>query len=180
MPREFIVYACPIGPLAQRIDGFYERTLRKVGHNRAHDYMAHCTLTGFFHDEVEAIPSYVNALDEALARARSTQPTPVVRILGVELQENFHGLLLDSPWLKALTADFAAAVDSPSRRDDLRLKDWLHLSLAYDFPPEQGPKLARIAKEMIDIHLPVHWDLRFYERHVKDGWISHVVWPLDS
>jgi ubiquitin-associated SH3 domain-containing protein len=57
-------------------------------------------------------------------------------------------------WLKALMMDFAARVDSPTRTDALRLKDWLHLSLAYGFSPASAVPLETL----------VHRDVLPFER----------------
>jgi ubiquitin-associated SH3 domain-containing protein len=140
--------------------------------------MPHCTLTGFFHDDPAAVGIYCAALEAALGRARPHQPPVALSILRMELQEQFHGLLLDSPWLKALIADFTRSVDSPTRRDALRLKNWLHLSLAYAFPPQQHEPLAILARELVNPQAPVGWELRFYERAVSGAWICHSSWPL--
>ena len=74
--------------------------------------------------------------------------------------------------------DFARSVHSPTRRDTLRLKDWLHLSLAYAFPPEQHESLAKLARELVDMRAPVAWELSFYERDLEGAWIAHADWPL--
>lgn len=177
--REYIVYACPTGALADQIDTYYDVTRSALGPNTAHQYMPHCTLTGFFHDLPESIPIYVEALAAALERARSTQPQPELAILKMELQPQWHGLVLDGPWLKKLTADFASAAASPTRRDALRLKDWLHVSLAYGFPAEQHAALAQFARELVDISAPVGWDLRLYERLPDGAWVCHSSWELE-
>jgi ubiquitin-associated SH3 domain-containing protein len=97
----------------------------------------------------------------------------------VLFEPTFHGLDLHAPWLKALVVDFARRADSPTRVDAIRLKDWLHLSFAYHFPPEQHHALEQIAQETIDPAAPVGWDLRFYERDESGAWICHAKWPLE-
>jgi hypothetical protein len=174
----FIIYACPVGELADQIDHYYAVSQAICGPNASHSYMPHCSLTGFFHDEQEAVGRYIEALDTALRRARAAQPIPVLAIEGIALREDFHGLLLSSPWLKGLIGDFARTLSSPTRRDTLRLKDWLHLSLAYAFPPKQHTTLAELARKLVDIKAPVSWELRFYERHVDGSWACHAGWPL--
>ncbi|HJZ49311.1 MAG TPA: hypothetical protein VKE41_19175 [Roseiflexaceae bacterium] len=176
--RTFIVYACPVGELAAQIERYYAVSRELCGPNAAHDYIPHCSLTGFFHDDLVAIPDYVEALDSALQRARPARPNPVLGIERVELREDFHGLLLGGTWLKALIADFARTVRAPTRRDALRLKDWLHLSLAYAFPSEQDSLLAKLAQELVDITAPVGWELRLYERDAQSAWICHARWQL--
>lgn len=178
MTSKLIVYACPTGPLANQIDAYYTRSQELYGRNAAHAYPPHCTLTGFFHDDADSIPRYAAALAAALERARPMQPAPAVTITRLELHEHFHGLVLESPWLINLTADFAATADSPTRRDDLRLKDWLHLSLAYAFPPEQHTPLARLAGDLVDISAPVGWELRLYEQLPAGGWNCHAHWRI--
>lgn len=174
----YIVYACPTGILADHIDRYYAVSLERYGPNAAHKYMPHCTLTGFFHDEPDSIPTYITALEAALDRARATQPSAPLVIIEMVLREDFHGLLLDGPWLKAFVADFARTVNSPTRQDALRLKEWLHLSLAYEFPPQQHEPLAELARTLVDITTDVQWNLCFYERHEDGAWTCHAHWPL--
>ena len=175
----YIIYACPTGELAAQLSTYFQMSRATCGPNTAHRYMPHCTLTGFFHDQPSAIPIYVAALEAALVRAGPTQPKPVLTILGMELRPDFHVLPLDSPWLKGVIADFGRNVDSPTRQDTLRLKDWLHLSLAYEFAADQATTLAKLAEEFVDMSAPVGWDLRFYERHADWSWVCHAEWQLD-
>lgn len=176
--HEYIVYACPAGELADQLTRYFAASRALIGPNTAHHYMPHCTLTGFFHDDSESLHLYYAALEAALHRARPGRPIPVLSIMEVVFHEDFHGLLLDGIWLKLLIADFAISSQSPTRRDALRLKDWLHLSLAYGFPPEQHGALAALARKMLDITAPVAWELCFYERCVDGAWLRHARWPL--
>ena len=167
---ELILYACPVGELATQLDAYYARTRAEFGPNTAHRYPPHVTLTGFFHDTAAAIPIYIQALATALAAA--PQP-PTITITGTMFEPTFHGLLIESPWLKDLTKAFAWLAHSPTRRDALRLKDWLHLSLAYDFPPEHHAPLAECGRAMVDIAASVRWELRLYERYGMHEWRCH-------
>jgi len=173
--RELIVYACPTGDLAHQLACYFERTRSAYGPNAAHRYPAHITLTGFFHDDVRSIPAYTGWLQAALRRA--ARPGQI-QIEGMMLELNFHGLLIQSPWLKQMMADFASAAHSLTRSDALRLKDWLHLSLAYDFPPQRHLPLKALARETLDLQAAVGWEMRFYERFGKDEWRCHSIWPL--
>ena len=174
---KFIVYACPVGPLARQIDAYFERTRTQIGLNTAHEYMPHITLTGFFHDQPSTALPYVQTLDTALSNTSVTD-NPLVTINELLINEQFHGLGIDAPWLKELTAVFAQNAHSPTRSDNIRLKDWLHLSLAYGFQPEQAEPLAQLAREMIDLNTAVSWELRFYQRHPDKSWTCHATWPL--
>lgn len=57
-------------------------------------------------------------------------------------------------------------------------KEWLHLSFAYGFPPAQNEALQQLAREIIDPHAPVQWELRFYERPADQRWTCHGRWGL--
>ncbi|MEB3356577.1 MAG: hypothetical protein VKK04_07610 [Synechococcales bacterium] len=195
--REFIVYACPVGDLAQQLEAYFEKS-RAIAPNKAHDYMPHCTLTGFFHDQKAAIPTYCTALDQALREARSNQPKPAIAIQGLAFHPQWHGLELASDWIKQLIAHFARQARSASRRDDLRLKDWLHLSLAYGFDERYNEPLQQLALTLVNPAAAVDWELRFYERINSGGdpksnpgdgtgspqasqsamWICHQCWPI--
>lgn len=176
--RKLIVYACPTGPLAEQVAAYYGESRARFGPNSAHAYPPHITLTGFFHDAAEAIPAYVAALEAAHARAMADQPPAPVVIRELHHHAEFHGLLIESPWLEALTAAFAAVADSPTRRDPIRLKSWLHLSLAYGFRTEDGPALGALAAQMVQITAPVGWELRLYERQGEEGWVCHINYGL--
>jgi ubiquitin-associated SH3 domain-containing protein len=135
--------------------------------------MPHCTLTGFFEDELTAIPIYTKALENALSKSNFA-----IEILGITFKPKWHGLELYSPMLKQLIVNFAKTADSPTRKANLRLKDWLHLSLAYEFPPQQQDKLKTIAEEMINLQASVKWELRFYQQHSDGDWTCHQSWML--
>lgn len=178
-PRaELIVYACPTGDLAAQIEGFYRSSRERFGANSAHAYPPHITLTGFFHDEPRSIPDYVAALGAAHAAALPTRPAPPLTIGEMVTTGEFHGLLIASSWLEALAADFAARAASPTRSDALRLKRWLHLSLAYGFRPEDGPGLGAMARAMVSPAAPAGWELRLYERLLGGAWALHGAWPI--
>lgn len=176
--NKFILYICPTGPLAEQIEQYYVHARAEVGPNPAHDYMPHGSLTGFFPDEPATTAGYVALLAQLVAEFAPSQPTPVLRITHVMLNERFHGLELESPWLKALTAAFAERAESPTRPEAIRCKEWLHLSFAYGFPPEQHEPLLRLAGALIDPTAPVQWALRFYERHSGQRWTCHGEWLL--
>ncbi|KAI9030564.1 hypothetical protein DFJ74DRAFT_702855 [Hyaloraphidium curvatum] len=177
MPR-YIVYACPTGPLADQLDAYFACSLSSVGRNEAHAYPPHVTLTGFFEDAPESVPIYTKALTDALDAARPSRPDPPLSIARMELGERFHGLLVDAPWLEAVTADFARRARSPTRREALRLKGNLHVSLAYGFRRDQGQRLAALARLMVDPRSKVAWEVRLYEQMDNGDWICHDSWTL--
>ena len=176
-PIELILYACPLGDLAMRLESYYEVARQECGANSAHRYPPHITLTGFYHDTAASVLLYARALREAM-KAAQKKARCVVRIERMMFEPNFHGLVIDSPWLRHMTASFASLAQSSTRSDALRLKDWLHLSLAYDFDPSKATHLKHLAIEWIDLSAQVDWEVRLYERYGDDQWRIHAGWPL--
>jgi hypothetical protein len=175
---ELIVYACPTQALSDQLALYFEHARAQCGPNTAHRYMPHVTLTGFFHDSAASVPFYAEQLRAARAQHQPA-PDPPLAVAGLEINPEFHGLLIESAWVKQVMATFATlAAASPTRSDALRVKDWLHLSLAYGFPAEQHPALATLARELVDPRAPVGWDLRLYERRPADEWALHASWGL--
>ena len=172
--QKFIIYACPFGELNKQLELYFQKSQIECGKNAAHKYMPHCTLTGFFEDELTAIPIYNNALENILSK----YPTPTIKILNMTFNSEWHGLELQSPMLKKLIVDFAKIANSTTRNGKLRLKDWLHLSLAYEFPPQQQEKLKTLATEIINPQASVTWELRFYQLHSDWTWTCHKSWML--
>jgi ubiquitin-associated SH3 domain-containing protein len=174
---ELIVYACPTGELAAALDNYFRLAKANFGANPAHNYMPHITLTSFFQIPPEQLEDYKGYLTDALAAHQPT-PTPILQIMGLVLRPEFHGFDVRAPHLKIIAADFATrahthAPDEP----DINIKDWLHLSLAYDFPAKHDPGLRQLARFTVDPKIPASWSLRLYQRHER-GWTQHVDLPL--
>lgn len=177
METSFIVYACPTGPLADQAEAFFARSLAECGRNAAHDYMPHCSLTGFFRDRSGAADLYAECLGRSLLDGMDTPP-PAPAVKGMTCSETFIGLELESEELKRRVARFAGSACSPTRSGEIRLKDWLHLSLAYRFPPGQFERLAGLAREMADPAAPAVWEARLYERAPDGSWRLHYARAL--
>lgn len=178
MLREFIIYVCPLGKLNNQLEEYFTITRTECGENTAHQYMPHCTLTGFFHDELSAVYIYIQALDTALKNALLNRPLQPIVVVDMEFKPEFHYLTLKSTWIQKIIANFSVTANSPTRVDAIRLKDNLHLSLAYKFPSQQQKKLQKIAKEIINPQAEVEWELRFYERYPDNSWTCHQSWAL--
>lgn len=180
MVTKFILYACPTGQLADQIDAYFEAVKTNFNWNPALDYMPHCSLTGFFHDNATAAQHYTLALEEILTHMRPSQPDPVMRVSGMFFDSDFHGFTLQSSWLTDLTQAFAAATGFGTRREAIRLKEWLHLSLAYRFKSDEHNALKARAQQLINPQASVGWDLRFYQRRNANQWTCHGCWPLSK
>lgn len=171
MPK-LIVYACPVGELADQVNAYLAKSRSMCGPNSAHSYMPHCTLTGFFEDQGNAVTNYAQKLERSYKRLKRSQPYPVLDIKQLTCRPDWHGVELESKWLRRLMVDFACTATSPTRSSPLRLKEWLHLSLAYDFSTEQAEDLEILAHD-INLEVPVQWELRLYQRNPDNTWICH-------
>ena len=170
---QFIIYACPVGELNAQIETYFTKSRELCGVNAAHKYMPHCTLTGFFSEDFNFIPDYLQALDTAYNSAKDLCLD--VAIAKLHLAKDWHGLELQAEGLKQLIRNFAAF--DLIRQEKLRLKDWLHLSLAYGFDPEHGEQLQNLATE-IDLQAKVNWELRFYQKNPDWTWQCLNSWEL--
>ncbi|MDJ0692214.1 MAG: hypothetical protein QNJ41_27455 [Xenococcaceae cyanobacterium MO_188.B32] len=175
----FIIYACPVGELNNQLEAYFSKSLQLYGENSAHKYMPHCTLTGFFSDNCSSIPFYFEALARAYKNAKHNNLSLNIKIKQLTFNDNWHGLELQADGLKELMLDFTQIENSPTRTDKLRLKDWLHLSLAYDFDYQDGEKLKSLAEELIDLNSKVNWELRFYQKNPDWSWNCLQSWSID-
>lgn len=177
---KFIVYACPQGPLADQLQAYLDQSWEQIGHNAAHAYMPHCTLTAFFEDDSRIIPGDLALLDQLVQERLPSCPQPAIRVTGMALQPGWIGLELDSPWARQLARDFANLANLGDRRTLVKSKEWLHLSLAYGYPPPQQAALAALARQRIDPGAAVSWQIRYYQREAGGGWRCHQAWQLPA
>ncbi len=177
---ELILYACPTGELAVRLQEYFDASASTCGANMAHAFPPHCTLTGFFHDQRSAVSRYVAALRNALEQSALADGHVELRAVSLQLMESFHFILLSSVGVKRLVRRFAATAASPTRAEPLRTKEWLHLSLAYGFPTAYQGALRRVACERLGSvdSIPATWEICLYERTRDERWIRHAAWPL--
>lgn len=176
---QLIVYACPVGKLNNQIKNYFEQCRQLYGENKAHNYMPHCTLTGFFTDEFDSIPIYLQALNKAYTEAKNNSLSLEIAIKQLTFNKNWHGLELKADGLKELIANFNKKEISPTRKENIRNKDWLHLSLAYGFNSEYGEQIKQLAKEIIEIKADVNWELRLYQKYPDWTWKCWQSWKLN-
>lgn len=175
--NQYIVYACPTGELNRQLELYFAQSRELFGANKAHLYMPHCTLTGFFTDRASSIPFYLDALEQAYQEVRSSRSLNVA-IEKLIVSKDWHGLELQAEGVKEAIANFARYERSLTRQEPLRLKDWLHLSLAYGFEEQHRSGLQQLAQTAIDLQSEVGWELRFYQKQPDWTWHCLKSWSL--
>ena len=191
--RQFIVYACPTGILAEQLSIYFAQDVGKRRRHTADRYIPYCALTELFYDQGQTIPLYLQALDRLHEQWVRSRPHPGgMTLTPWMLQEGYHGLELEAPWLRQMMVQFVCQAHSPSRQTMLRLKTWLPLYPLYDLDGSNldGSSLdgsSRDASQAMlpssaqdPIHLPTSagWDLCFYEQRSPFELICHRAWPL--
>lgn len=180
--RELILYATPTGPLAEQCAAYFDAASQTLGPTTAQTYPPHCTLTGFFRRTDAGVARAVAEIAPVIAAAGPV-PGDAVTVVGCHATAEWVGLELRSPWLSDLAASVADGHTLAPGDDALRLKDWLHLSLAYgtaiDRPAADRSSIAllldrygALAEVMIDPNAAVGWEVGLWER-TDQGWVRH-------
>ncbi len=187
MVTDLNVYAHPTGELSAQLERFAVESRDLFGPNNAHAYPVHCSLTGFFHDEPTSTPFYIEVLQSLLTHHRGLDVDSVgggsnlsVNMDELRLSGSWFGLELSCPDLVALMESFAASDRSPTRSDDIRVKTWLHLSIAYGFDEQHGDALADLARRIIDPTTTTDWKIALWERTAESDWHCHWSEPLSQ
>lgn len=174
----YIVYACPSGSLAEQLAAYFAAVPALFAENPALGYPPHCSLTGFFTDDKDMVHVHLQALDGLWHHAWARWDNRGVRVANARFEPRFHGLELESPWVRRLITDYAVLMAAPPLGRTLRLKEWLHLSYAYRFPAELDAPLRQLAARIVDPTASAEWELRFYEQRPDLTWLCHRSWPL--
>lgn len=176
--EKFIVYACPTGELCQQIETYYQISQTTCGLNSAHQYMPHCSLTGFFEASSRDIPLFIDTLNQAYQQQQDKNKSLSLEVLGIIFKPEWQGLELEGKAVKNLIHDFIQKIDKSNLTVKIRPKDWLHLSLAYGFQPQHHLTLKQLAQEYVNPQTPTAWELRFYQYYGNGKWTCHSTGSL--
>lgn len=176
--RELILYATPNGELADQIKEFEARITSELGATTAQAYPPHVTLTGFFFRTPTRADELISDAAAVIAGLIDGDLHDT-RIVDLALSAPWVGLEIVSPAFERIAAEVAARDQVTPGDDAIRLKDGLHLSLAYGELGDGNDlsSYGELAREVVDVHAKVGWDLAIWERTSRANgpprWTQH-------
>ncbi|TMS14377.1 Ubiquitin-associated and SH3 domain-containing protein B [Larimichthys crocea] len=167
LPREFVLYLRPSGPLLQQLSHFWQQSRVSCGKNKAHNIFPHITLCQFFMCADGKVEALSDALQATVAAWKSRIPAPLP--LELYTSSTFIGLFVEeevAEVLKGFAADFATEA---AAKADVRVephKKQLHVTLAYHFQAGHLPVLEKLAKN-VDVSSGCDWLAVLFSRDIR-------------
>ncbi|XP_029373052.1 ubiquitin associated and SH3 domain containing Bb isoform X1 [Echeneis naucrates] len=167
LPREFVLYLRPSGPLQNQLSHFWQQSRVTCGKNKAHNIFPHITLCQFFMCADHKAEALCEALQATVQQWRGRFPSPLP--LELYTSSNFIGLFVEeqvADVLKQFAADFATEA---ARKAEVHVephKKQLHVTLAYNFPSDHLPSLEKLAKG-IEVKLGCDWLAVLFSRDIR-------------
>uniref|UniRef100_A0A3Q4M2Q6 Ubiquitin associated and SH3 domain containing B n=1 Tax=Neolamprologus brichardi TaxID=32507 RepID=A0A3Q4M2Q6_NEOBR len=173
LPREYVLYLRPSGPLQNQLSHFWQQSRITCGKNKAHNIFPHITLCQFF--MVSYISSHCNAMkqtsnvragDAASPRASKVHVEPHKKQLHVTLAYNFPSDHLPSLEKLAkgievkLGCDWLAVLFSR----DIRFANHETLRVMYPYVPQNDDELELVPGDFVFMS-PVD------QNSTSEGWV---------
>uniref|UniRef100_A0A8C8A113 Ubiquitin associated and SH3 domain containing Ba n=1 Tax=Oryzias sinensis TaxID=183150 RepID=A0A8C8A113_9TELE len=167
LPREYVLYLRPSGPLLQQLNSFWKQSRLSCGKNKAHNIFPHITLCQFFMCADEKVEALSDALQNTVAKwkGRIGMPLP----LELYTSSTFIGLFVDeqiAEMLKTFASDFATEAASKADVHVEPHKKQLHVTLAYHFQASHLPALEKLAKN-VDVSSGCDWLAVLLSRDIR-------------
>lgn len=167
LPREYVLYLRPSGPLQNQLSHFWEQSRVTCGKNKAHNIFPHITLCQFFMCADGKVEALSEALQATVGRWRGRFPTPLP--LELYTSSNFIGLFVEeqiAEVLKSFAAEFATEAATKADVHVEPHKKQLHVTLAYHFQTNHLAALEKLAKG-VDISLGCDWLAVLFSRDIR-------------
>uniref|UniRef100_A0A4W4GF65 Ubiquitin associated and SH3 domain containing Bb n=1 Tax=Electrophorus electricus TaxID=8005 RepID=A0A4W4GF65_ELEEL len=167
LPREYVLYLRPSGPLQNQLSHFWQQSRLICGKNKAHNIFPHITLCKFFMCADSKVEALCGALQSTVSQWRGRFPS----LLPLQLytSANFIGLFIEeqvAETLKKFAADFAVEASSKADVHVEPHKKQLHVTLAYQFPSSHLASLEKLAKG-IEAKLGCDWLAVLFSRDIR-------------
>uniref|UniRef100_A0A3P8V128 Ubiquitin associated and SH3 domain containing Bb n=1 Tax=Cynoglossus semilaevis TaxID=244447 RepID=A0A3P8V128_CYNSE len=167
LPREFVLYLRPSGPLQNQLSHFWQQSRVTCGKNKAHNIFPHITLCQFFMCADHKVEALCEALQATVQQWRGRFPTPLP--LELYTSSNFIGLFVEeqiADILKQFAAEFATEAARTAEVHVEPHKKQLHVTLAYNFPSDHLSSLEKLAKG-IEVKLGCDWLAVLFSRDIR-------------
>lgn len=167
LPREYVLYLRPSGPLLHQLAHFWQQSRATCGKNKAHNIFPHITLCQFFMCADAKVDALCEALQSTVTQWRGRFPTPLP--LELYTSSNFIGLFVDeavAEVLKTFASDFATEATSKADAHVEPHKKQLHVTLAYHFQTNHLASLEKLAKG-IDVKQGCDWQAVIFSRDIR-------------
>uniref|UniRef100_A0A7N6A9X9 SH3 domain-containing protein n=1 Tax=Anabas testudineus TaxID=64144 RepID=A0A7N6A9X9_ANATE len=167
LPREYVLYLRPSGPLLQQLSHFWQQSRFSCGKNKAHNIFPHITLCQFFMCPDGKVEALSEALQATVTKWKGRIPMPLP--LELYTSSTFIGLFVDEQLaevLKHFAADFATEATAKADVHVEPHKKQLHVTLAYHFQSSHLPVLEKLAKS-IDVSSGCDWLAVLFSRDIR-------------
>lgn len=167
LPREYVLYLRPSGPLLQQLTHFWKQSRLSCGKNKAHNIFPHITLCQFFMCTDAKVEALSDALQTTMAKWKGRIPMPLP--LELYVSSTFIGLFVEEQMaevLKSFAADFASEAASKADVHVEPHKKQLHVTLAYHFQASSLPALEKLAKN-VDVSAGCDWLAVLFSRDIR-------------
>lgn len=167
LPREYVLYLRPSGPLLQQLSQFWRQSRLACGKNKAHNIFPHITLCQFFMCPDAKVEALADALLSTVAKWKGRIPMPLP--LELYTSTTFIGLFVEeqvAEVLKSFAADFATEAEAKADVHVEHHKKQLHVTLAYHFQTSHLTILEKMAKE-IDVSSGCDWLAVLFSRDIR-------------
>ncbi|CAM4542570.1 unnamed protein product [Leuciscus chuanchicus] len=167
LPREYVLYLKPSGPLLNQLSNFWQQSRIICGKNKAHNIFPHITLCQFFMCADGKVDALCEALQAVVGQWKGRFPSPLP--LEFYSSSNFIGLFVEekvAEVIKSFAADFATEAASKADVHVETHKKQLHVTLAYHFQTNHHASLEKLAKG-VDITLCCDWQAVLFSRDIR-------------
>ncbi|KAL6463811.1 hypothetical protein MHYP_G00282020 [Metynnis hypsauchen] len=167
LPREYVLYLRPSGPLLHQLSHFWQQSRAMCGKNKAHNIFPHITLCQFFMCADAKVEALCESLQTVVGQWRGRFPSPLP--LELYTSSNFIGLFVEekvADVLKSFAADFSTEAAAKAEVHVEPHKKQLHVTLAYHFPTNHLSSLEKLARG-VDVSLGCDWLAVLFSRDIR-------------